>query len=321
MNYESFLALLKEELKSYLEKDNNDSIISIKKVLKNNGIELDALTLVSAGCSAAPTIYLNNYYTEYQEGRDIREIVEEIYEMIKKNSGRIDFKLDDFMDFHKIKNRIVFKVVNADSNKKLLGMAPHIRKMDLAIVFYCVIQCNTSENATTMIYNQHLEMWNVDLDTIYETAKNNTPVLLPWEIKSMADIIREMIGEDEELVEECSYNGETIEDLTSHLMEELTLAPDTPQMYVLTNKFRLNGAASMFYEGVLKKFAEEHDRDLIVLPSSVHEVILIPMEKDMLPEHFDHMVKEVNREEVEPSEILSNHAYVYKRDQDELLIR
>lgn len=93
---------------------------------------------------------------------------------------------------------------------------------------------------------------------------------------------------------------------------------ETPKMYVLTNQYKLNGAASMFYPDVLKDFAAEQGTDLIILPSSIHEVILIPMEEGMKPDDFKHMIREVNSEEVEASEILSDHAYVYRQLEDKI---
>lgn len=321
MDYESFLALIKEELKSYLDEENKNCAVNVRRVLKNNGIELDALTIVSVNCRTSPTVYLNKYYDDYLEGRTLESIAEEIYELISQNAGKISIDVNEFSDFSKMKKTIAYKVINADKNKKLLRRVPHVKRMDLAIVFYCIIKCNSNENATTLIYNQHLDLWKVGVEEVYQEAMKNTPRLLPYEIKSMGDIIKEMIeetGSDDEVCEDGVYGGEEIEVLTDRLMEELEADEDIPKMYVLTNKYRLNGAASMFYKGVLKQFADEHEADLIILPSSIHEVILIPMEPDMKPEDFRYMIREVNKEEVDPSEILSNHAYVYSRADDNI---
>lgn len=322
MNYETFLARIRDELKSYLDKVNCNGTVDIKKVLKNNGIELDALTLANINYRTSPTIYLNGYYEAYKSGRIFDDILGEIIELLHKNIGRVNIDLDDFTDFSKIKNMIAFKVINADKNKRLLKRIPHVKRLDLAIVFYCIIKCNQTENATTLIYNQHLDMWGVSMDEIYEIAMQNTPQILPYEIKSMTDIIKEMMGEEfsgSDLREDSFYNNEEVQILTDKLMEELAEETD-PKMYVLTNIFRLNGAASLFYEGVLREFANEHDKDLIILPSSIHEVILIPMEEGMCPEDFKSMIREVNSEEVDPAEVLAEHAYVYRRERDEIYI-
>jgi hypothetical protein len=328
MEYNEFLAMLQDELKSYLEVIRFEGKINIRKVLKNNGVELDALMVVREGINASPTIYLNYYYDQFVSGKSIEEIIREIYSMFSKELGDVEFNIEDFTDFQKIKHKIAFKVINTEKNKRLLKKVPHIDIMDLSIVFYCIVKCNKNENATTLIYNHHLDMWNVSLETLYETAEKNTPILLPYEIRSMEDIIMEMIkerkyGGDEEEIDECEvnetgcYDGEEAEALTNMIMEEIEKA-DEPKMYVLTNKYRMYGACAIFYDGVLKKFADEHQKDIIILPSSIHEVIIIPMEEQMNPKDFESIIKDVNNEEVTPEEILSGHAYIYRRSDDKI---
>lgn len=319
MNYEEFLNEIKEKLKSYLE--NSESDVSVRKILKNNGVELDALTIVDVKCKASPTIYLNKYYKEYLDGRTTEEICDEIYELVYENKDKLTVNISEFSDYSRIRDRIAFKIINAEKNKKLLSRVPHKRKLDLAIVFYCVLKCDYEENVTTLIHNQHQEMWGIGVGTLYEDAMRNAPKLLPYEIKSMNDIIREMLKDSggDSVCEESVYDGEVTEPLTDLIMEELEKSNDENQMYVLTNKYKLYGASAIFYPDVLKKFAEVMDSNLIIIPSSVHEVILIPMEDDMDMEGFRKMINDVNREEVDPTEILSDHAYIYDRDKDEII--
>ncbi|MCR5836690.1 MAG: DUF5688 family protein, partial [Lachnospiraceae bacterium] len=315
--------------KSYLDVIKFEGKINVRKVLKNNGVELDALMVVREGVNASPTIYLNYYYDQFISGKNIEDIIREIYSMFSKELGDVEFNIEDFADFEKIKNKIAFKVINTEKNKRLLKKVPHIEIMDLSIVFYCIIKCNKNENATTLIYNHHLSMWNVSTETLYEIASKNTPVLLPYEIRSMEDIIMEMIKEKrcaESEVDDTSecvvnetvfYDGEEAEALTNMIMEEIEKT-DEPKMYVLTNKFRMYGACTMFYNGVLKDFAQEHQKDIIILPSSIHEVIIIPMEEHMSSKDFESVINDVNNEEVIPEEILSGHAYIYRRSDDKI---
>ena len=326
MEYNAFLAMLQEKLKSYLDKVGFEGKTRIRKVLKNNGVELDALIVVREDTSASPTIYLNCYYEQYMVGRNVEDIIKEIYSMFSRKLEDIDFSIEEFTDFNKIKDRIVYKVINTEKNKRLLDKIPHIDILDLSIVFYCIIKCDKSENATTLIYNHNLPLWGVKVEELFEIAKENTPKQLPWEIRSMEDIILEMISEKSgcQVNEAGYYNGEEYnmeaDELTSLIMEEIR-KEDEPKMYVLTNVYRMHGAATMFYEGVLKSFAEEHQKDIIILPSSVHEVIIIPVEKHMAPEDFESVINEVNEEQVIPEEVLSNHAYIYVRSDDKIYIR
>ena len=87
------------------------------------------------------------------------------------------------------------------------------------------------------------------------------------------------------------------------------------RMYILTNEFRTNGATTLLYEGILEEIAGMFDSDIILLPSSIHEVILVPAasgdEYLKQLDDFSAMVKEVNETELADEEILSDHAYYY----------
>ena len=320
MKYNEFQQVLQKELKSYLDARNFDGAVNIKRVLKNNGVELDALMLMKRGTNASPTIYLKCYYDEYVSGKSIDDIIKEIFNMFSCDVDDFDFNIEEFTDFEKIKDKIAYKVINTAKNKKLLKKIPHIDIMDLSLVFYFIIKCNKNENATTLIYNHHMTMWNVTTEELYQIASKNTPILLPADIRSMEDIIMEMFSDKNgyEINEAGCYNGEEINEITNIIMEEIK-KEEEPKMYVLTNNYRMNGAAAMFYDGVLKEFAKRHNRDVIILPSSVHEVIIIPIEKNMTPKEFDTIINEVNSEQVTPEEILSDHAYLLPQLFDKLV--
>ena len=85
-------------------------------------------------------------------------------------------------------------------------------------------------------------------------------------------------------------------------------------MYVLTNSYRSYGASCMLYDGLLMKFARHIEADLYVVPSSVHEIILIPVDGDVTKEGLDEMVRNVNSTELSKEEILSDTAYLFTRE-------
>ena len=86
-------------------------------------------------------------------------------------------------------------------------------------------------------------------------------------------------------------------------------------MYILTNETKLNGAACILYENVLYDFAQKLGEDLYILPSSVHEVILLPKLSVFEKDELVNMVREVNTEGVAAEEVLSDHVYEYNRTQ------
>lgn len=328
MKYESFLESVREEVETVVKNNGVQGEVVIRDVLKNNNIHLKAISVVSERNSATPTIYLESYYEELNQGKHISDIAEEIFEMYQKNSGTLEIELDDFMDYSFVKERITYKVINYDMNKEMLKKIPYIQILDLAIVFNIVVFEEENNSATALIHKEHLGMWGITQKELEKAAFENAPKLMPATICKMEEIVADMIISDinEDIssgnlvMEECEYNHCSSEQLSDYVREEIEGMKynDDIQMYVLTNKNRINGAAAMFYDEVLKEFADSVEKDLIIIPSSVHEVILIPNNNSITEDEVNEMIREVNQTELNPVEILSEHAYLYKRKEDEI---
>ena len=280
--------------------------IEITEVTKNNGVVLKGLSLKESDSSISPTIYLERYFAAYRDGRSMEEICDEIVDVYHRGNLGAFFDVADFLDFEKAKKRIVYKLVNYEKNKVLLKQIPHKPFLDMAVVYYYLLENDRLENATILIYNNHLESWNVTLNEIDQLAKENTPLLLKADLRSITEVLYQIIRSRNE------------EDAEKFLELENETESD-PIMYVLSNKSKIFGAAAILYDDVLKNFSEKVQKDLYILPSSVHEVILIPKEESMEWEKLQEMVKEVNSTQVEDVEILSDSVYCYQRGNDALL--
>ena len=95
---------------------------------------------------------------------------------------------------------------------------------------------------------------------------------------------------------------------------------DAAPMYVLSNRTRVQGASCILYPNILKDFAAAVKSDFYILPSSVHEVILLPVQGDEDEEGLKRMVCEVNETQVEREEVLSDSVYYYSREREKLSI-
>ncbi|MGN0384096.1 MAG: DUF5688 family protein [Eubacterium sp.] len=322
MEYKEFLDSISEKVKEHFEQKGLDRNVAVRKIIKNNDIELDALTIMESKSNISPTIYLNKYYDKFMHGEEIDNIVKEIYELYTQHNGVLDFKVEMFRDFSYMKDKIVYKLINAEYNKKLLQDIPHFKVLDLAVVFYCLINNDWSGSATALIHNSHMDMWEVTKEDLYELATVNTPKILPPEIRSMEDIVRDMIVDDIEKDMEAKgilrdgYESEygSLEDIANMVMEEMDELKNDICMFVLTNHTRLNGAACILYDNLLLDFANKNNSDIYVIPSSVHEVILVPAGKYIESEDINSMIKEVNNTGVEEGDILSDHVYFFNRE-------
>lgn len=291
MEYKEFVEYIKMNA-GYIAGEGGN--ITINHVIKNSGCEMDGLVIMEKGKDIAPTIYLDSFYELYTNGENIKNIIRQIELIYEQNKNNVTFDVNILKHFDTIKDKIVYKVVNYRSNEKLLEQVPHKRILDLAVVFYCLLDNEYGRSATALIYNNNLKNWNVTIDDVYKAALKNTPDLLHSKISSMAA-----------LFEKCGVNVDG---------EEVDLKDYVPSdMYVLTNESKLNGAACILYENVLYDFAQKLGADLYILPSSVHEVILLPKLSMFEKDELVNMVKEVNTEGVAADEVLSDHVYEYNR--------
>lgn len=307
MEFANFKVLVRDEV---AKRAGEQYRVRINDVMKNNGVILSGITLMQGDSNISPTIYLNHFYEAYENGEvTLGAIVEEVIDTYEKNKVNHSVDMRFFMNYESIKDSIIFKLIHAGRNEELLKDVPHIRYLDLAIVFQCLVSEEMFGNATIMIHNAHLKIWDITIDEIYEDAIQNTPRLQKYDIKNMRDVLCEMM-----LLEEM----EGIED--ADRKEEFKELPDSVPMYVLSNKTRIQGAACILYPDILKDFAAAIKSDFYVLPSSIHEVILLPAQGDEDRGALTRMVREVNKSQVEREEVLSDSVYYFDREKNELYV-
>ncbi len=292
MIYETFLTTIHSLVQEKLE---GRAEVSLRRVLKNNGLLLDGLSISSPSSAFSPTVYLNSYYDEEEEGLSLPVIAEQILLLYEEENGLPSELAQQLKDFEKIRDRIAYKLINAEDNAVLLSEVPHFRYLDLAVVFYIIVTENDDGQMTALIHDEHLGMWNVTREDLSDLAEKNMASLLPCRITPIEDAILSL---EEEVP----------------LDEETSLFP--VDLYVLSNERGINGAACLLYKDVLKNFAEQVGDDLVILPSSIHEVLLAPSEKALSYDELNEMIYYINRSEVPMEDRLSDHIYYYSREQN-----
>lgn len=330
MNYDEFSEDIRREMENMVRDRLGDGVAVIRTVTKNNNVKMKAISIMRKGEKATPTIYIKSYYDDYQKGRKIEDICREIFRVYESGIEKFktDFNTNNILNYEKIKGKIFYKLIHYEMNEELLQDLPHFKYLDLAIIFYIMVSCDDEGQASALVHNMHIENWDITPEQLRDLAFKNTWDVYPAVIKKMEDIVSEMImgdlmndeSDDADMVkEDFKYGNFDYNEVESIIREEVDKlkADSEMQMFVLTNNVRINGAACITYPGVLKEFAEQHESDVYIIPSSVHEVILIPgVEWDR--DKMDKMVVEVNENELDPVEILSDHVYVFKREDGEI---
>lgn len=267
-----------------------DYKISMQKNLKNNDVLLHALIIQNKSTNITPSIYLDNLYQTYLKGNSLECIAEEIIHIYQMNKPSHPFDASSFLDFENAKEHIVFQLINTEKNKDFLLDIPHVEYLDLSIIFKFLASSQFGTGFIT-IHNEHLKHWNITTKELYTLAVYSTPRLLPAQVESLADIVKSLgvtLADNEQCEDDCI-------------------------MYVLSNSRRENGSGVLLYSKVLELFAEEIGKDLYILPSSIHECILIPAIEGIKSDDLRDMVHTVNATELSPIDFLSNNIYYYSR--------
>lgn len=303
-NYTIFINEITDMVKAMM---GEEYTVRIYKVTKNNSLELDSLVILKKGENFSPNIYLLPYYEAYMKGTGIKVLAEGIH-TIYMNS-RVPVVNEKFSySFDDIKSFIIYRLVSYDKNRKLLEKIPHILFLDMAITFHCLVRDDDDGIGTIRITNEHMQMWEKTLKDIHLLAVNNTHNIFPHNIRSMDEVILGMLKEE--------YKNGKEDDQSDIMLDNFLDNPDNPhehKMYILSNQKGINGATCLLYENVLKEFANRIHSDFFILPSSIHEVILVPYDETISKEALAEMVKDVNLTQVARDEVLSDRVYYYSR--------
>lgn len=307
LNIEEFANYVQAHLSEVLPEELKDAKISVHEVQKNNGVVLYGITVTPEGVNISPNIYMESYFEQYVDGAELSKIMNRISSCvvahIKAPKEYVSYA-EEFQNFDAIKDKIAMVVVNAERNAELLAQVPHQKWEDLAFIHKVILGSNDEQTVSVIIRNEHMKYWGVDADQIHALAVKNAKYVLPAVVISMDTIIKDMLTQ------------KGMGQLTDVMVSSL---PVNQQMYVVTNITKMNGAAAMFYEGVLSNLAEHVGSDLYILPSSVHECIAISTNM-CDPDALVEMVKEVNGTEVAIEEQLSDHVYKFDATSGKLFL-
>ena len=295
LTYEQFKTEVEKNLAGYLYEEYRDIPLKIVVVEKTNrtldGIRFDDPSKTG---SITPVIYIDHMYTDYMNNKSLESVMEYYGELMSRSLKEAP-DVVRIPDLNEIKDNIVFRLINTEQNRRMLENMPHRQYFDLSIVYYYVKPGDTvSQNAK--IDNYIADRLGLTEEQLFKLAVENTKRILIPTSKPLLDIISD----------EMKKNG---------MSEEFAdiMVSDVPPLYVISNVYNMNGAASILYEDILHETAEKIGDDIYIMPSSTHEVIAIAASAGD-PYMLAEMVREINMAQVILEERLSNEVYHYDRN-------
>lgn len=276
--------------------------ISVVTSIKNNSTKFTGIMFRQKEKMTSPTVYIDDLYVDYRENRlSFTKITEEVIDRYEKTAGAVDDVCHLNVDYEKCRTMVVYRLVSRERNQEALKNMPYIPFLDLAITFHLVISVNDHYMQSLKIDKDIQEKWNVSVEQLFKMAKKNTEQLLPAEISELRQLVSAYTDPEEVMTEKELTNEEKID------------------MIVVSNELGINGAAAVLYEGVIEKLAEKYKTDLYLLPSSIHEMIVVPAYDRTLYEPLGVMVKNINDHYVEKEEVLSDRVYIYQREEKKFI--
>lgn len=287
MDFSEFCDYVKGNVVSYLPREYSGAEVKIKSVLKNNDTTKTALSIQNAGEHINAVIYLDDYFEQYENGGKIDEILEEIALIQQKNSVCCTkMKPQNFVNFGSVQDKITVRLISKSRNRQYLEDHPHRDIEDLAVVYQIEVRDAGERNAYVVITNELLKILGITENELNKRAILNTPRFEPVKLQS----IEQAIGLPNSNNEENDH--------------------EQKGMYVLSNTAGMYGAAAILYPGISKHIRKEIG-ECYILPSSIHELILVPKGEGVNSEELRNIVKNVNETSVESEEFLSDEVYEF----------
>ena len=306
MDYQEFRKELIAQFEKQIYQLGLDVKLGFQDVMKNNGVSMDGFVL-KGNSNVSPVVYVNQLHQEYENGTDVREMVRKILQDLERNPVIQSLDVDQCMNWERVKETVIFRVVGSEENQGYQEDYPCRHEEDLLLTYQVLLKVDEEGLASYAITDLIQKRMGVTEDELYRAAISNMPRLLPPFFENMNDTIEKMFF-DQSLEE-----TESLDIVLEKMQKE-------DGMYILSNAEKHYGAAVAFYPGVMDKIAQAFDRDMVVLPSSVHEMILLPYVPGVDLSDLKTMVAEINQTQVKPEEVLANQVYVYDKAEKKLII-
>lgn len=303
MNFETFMESIKKHIKEYLPESYQDAQVTIREQQKLNNRYM-GLTVIRPGDDRIPTINLTDLYRQSYENPRFRitDVLEQISQIIQREPERFD--VSRLTQYKEAKKHLFMRVSNIEENLQVLDNVPYVERADLAITFHIAVEENEAGRASAIVTNNMMENFGVTRNQLYKDALENSSFIAPV----MIDNLGELVGRME--IEEMEARGASEEEIRK-AEERIYVESQYNPMFVVTNETLLYGGSAIFYPGVMDELGEVLNGDFFILPSSVHETLVVPDNGRISCHELKAMVMAINEKEVAPEDRLADEVYHY----------
>lgn len=290
-------AIVKELVGAVKKMAGNGYSVTAQETTKNNGVKMLGIEIRKPEETVVPRLYVDGIVDRVEDGfMTVEDAAKKVFEMYQNSeTPEIEMNVEKLIDRKFILDHVEYQLVNAERNAEKLKDIPGKKIADLVAIYRVVVSAGEDGMMSYVLTKAILDRSGINFEELDEAAKKNTEKS-GFSVRTMNEVMCELMGVNP---------GQEIEE------------PDGPQMYILTNARKLHGANIMLYKEYLEIAAEKMNGDFYIIPSSIHELIAVPVSAQGL-EELRGMVKEVNDSQLAPEEILGYEVYRYNRETGEV---
>lgn len=283
-NFEAFCQTVADNIKDYLPPEYADSVVELRSEIKNHDVPLMGITVRKENSSFSPVLYLNGFFDPASEqGLDVAlgRIADAYMHAVENVPMREEFSISWITDYAKARERIVCHLCSMEQNQAYLEGKVYRQMDDFAVTYHVLVSEDAGATYSAPVTEDLLQAYGIGKEELHDQAMENTMRLCPPTISSMAEVM-------------ASLGAQT---------------DSVPPIYVLTNKQMVHGAVGILFPEVMDMVAQKLGNECYVIPSSVHELLLLPKSFSQDYRFIDEMIREVNKTAVSPEEVLGEHVY------------
>ena len=297
MNKKTFMERVKNEIEGYLPEEYRGASINLEEVTKNNDTKMCGLSILREDDNMSPLIYLDRYYNQFEGGEDMEKILESIAHEYVTSMGYVMPEIEPDLDYENIREHLRPKLIDSLSNRDLLKeVVSYTNELGLAVVPYIDFERSEGYPGIAVVTKEMAAVHEYDEDRVIRDAIKNEPGITDPKLYDLEDMMFSFLGEPDDL------------------FENTDMVRSQSNILVLTNKERYLGAAMIIYPEVLEAIGNILGSDYYVLPSSIHEVIIMRDQGLMTPKEMVQMVERINDTVVNPEDRLGNRVFRYRCD-------
>ena len=299
LNFKEFQEYIKSNVKDYLPESYKDADIQFTDVVKNNDVHLTGVLIKKENETLTPNIYINELYEKYSSGMNLDEIVGDIADLRIEHDPPEEAQSigSIFTNYEMVKQRLEIHLCDMELNRDKLKNQVYTEQGDFAATYHIKIGGDGMLRGSATVTPNLLKSWGITEEQLREDSLR-------------AEHSKGAVFTDiEELVAEKTFGLKSTNLLDKQ--NDIIDNGDGFSLYCLTCEDYRYGASMILREDVMDKVSKLMGGDFYILPSSIHETLIVPTTTQMTLEDMSIMVQDVNKEAVEPEDKLSDKVQFY----------